>query len=51
MPSESGYLFKFFDTLLYAFIALGLGPNADSFADNLIFAALRLNKLNPATYS
>ena len=30
--------------------ALGLGPNADSFAESFILAVFCLNKLNPATY-
>ena len=50
MPSESGYRLIFLKTLLKAFTAFGLGPNADSLADNFIFAAFCLNKLKPATY-
>ena len=50
VPSESGYLAKLFDTLMYSFIAFGLGPSADSLADNFILANLLLNKLIPAIY-
>jgi hypothetical protein len=35
---------------MYSFTAFGLGPNADSFADNFILANFCLNKLYPATY-
>ena len=37
-PLESGYLAKLFDTLIYSFFAFGLGPSADSLADNFILA-------------
>ena len=36
IPSESGYLMKVLEPLIYSRIALGLGPRAHSFADNLI---------------
>ena len=49
-PSESGYLLIFFATLLNSLIALGLGPNADSFAESLIFATFCLKRLRPAMY-
>ena len=41
---------QIFETLMYSLTAFGLGPNADSFADNFILANFFLNKLNPATY-
>ena len=50
VPSESGYLAKLLETLIYSFFAFGLGPSADSLADNLILANLRLKKLLPAIY-
>ena len=50
VPSESGYLAKLFDTFMYSLFAFGLGPSADSLADNLILANLFLKKLIPATY-
>ena len=50
VPLVSGYLAKLFDTFIYSFFALGLGPSADSLADNFILAGLFLNTLIPATY-
>ena len=35
---------------MYYFTAFGLGPRADSFADNFILANFCLNKLNQAIY-
>ena len=49
-PSLSGYLLKFLESLEYSLIAFGLGPNADSLADNFTLAALFLNLLKPVTY-
>ena len=46
----SGYLAKLFDTFIYSFFAFGLGPSADSLADNFILASLFLNTLIPTTY-
>ena len=50
MPLVSGYLAKLFDTFIYSFFAFGLGPSADSLADNFILASLFLNTLIPTTY-
>ena len=48
---NGGFIGKYLNgTFLNSFIALGLGPNADSLADIFILAAFCLNKLNPATY-
>jgi len=46
----AGYLAKLFDTFIYSFFAFGLGPSADSLADNFILASLFLNTLIPTTY-